>query len=400
MILLERTGELAVFGGEPLFQTVRTTGQLANRDPEAFFARMTGAFDRRRLTNQGPLVAELEQQLRELHRTKHAVTFANACFALLLAARFLARPGARKVLMPAFTFRGLPHLLRWAGLEPEYCDVDPIYHTLAPDAVARSIGPDVALVLAVDNVSALCDIDALEAVTRAAQVPLLLDSVYGIGGHYAGDPVGSRGDAAVFSLHATKLINGFEGGYLTTNDDALATALQKDRNFGFDADGIAHGWSLNAKLNEIHAALALSNLPHLDRIIADNHTRFAAYQQALSGIPWLGFADYSRSPGNYGLCLLRVDATAPYTRNELIRILRNENALVRPYYSPPLHRTVGPDQGHFALPVTDNLAGVFIQMPVGDQVSVDDIHRLGDFFRQLHREQSVIVPRLRSLVCE
>jgi dTDP-4-amino-4,6-dideoxygalactose transaminase len=361
---------------------------------------MTGAFDRRRLTNQGPLVAELEQQLRELHRTKHAVTFANACFALLLAARFLARPGARKVLMPAFTFRGLPHLLRWAGLEPEYCDVDPIYHTLAPDAVARSIGPDVALVLAVDNVSALCDIDALEAVTRAAQVPLLLDSVYGIGGHYAGDPVGSRGDAAVFSLHATKLINGFEGGYLTTNDDALATALQKDRNFGFDADGIAHGWSLNAKLNEIHAALALSNLPHLDRIIADNHTRFAAYQQALSGIPWLGFADYSRSPGNYGLCLLRVDATAPYTRNELIRILRNENALVRPYYSPPLHRTVGPDQGHFALPVTDNLAGVFIQMPVGDQVSVDDIHRLGDFFRQLHREQSVIVPRLRSLVCE
>lgn len=393
--------ELALFGGTPLFAEPRATGQLANRAPERFFDLASGAFERRWLTNQGPLVQELEEKLSRLHGTVHCIAFANACFALMLALRSLARPGARKVILPSLTFRGLPHLIRWAGLVPDYCDVDPVYHTLDPDRLAERIDADTAVVLAVDNVSALCDIDAIETVAGAAGVPVLLDSVYGIGGSYGGVPVGARGCASVFSLHATKLINGFEGGYLTTDDDALAQELRRQRNFGFGDDGTVRQLGMNAKLNELHAALALSNLPHLESIVADNARRFDIYRRNFADIPWLSFADYSRSPGNYCLVLLEVLPEAPYSREELIRILRAENALVRPYYSPPLHRSdaalFGPSEARMAeLPVTDSVSGRFIQMPVGDTMSAADIAELARLFAFLDEHSRPILDRLRS----
>lgn len=398
MNLTEKTEDFGLFGGRPLFPEARTTGQLANRDPNAFFALMSGAFDRRRLSNQGPLVAELETQLKVLHGTKHAIAVANACFALILSMRALAKPGAHRVVMPSFTFRGLPHLVRWAGLEPKYCDVDPVHHTLAPEALAHAMGPDVALVLAVDTASALCDIDALEAISRSAGVSLLLDSVYGIGGSYGEDPVGSRGDAAVFSLHATKLLNGFEGGYLTTNDDNLAATMLRQRNFGIGESALIEDWGLNAKLNEIHAAQALANLPHINCVMSDNRVRFEAYQDAFRDISWVNFADYSRSPGNYSLVLLQVGPTSPYSRDDLIRLLRAENALVRSYYSPPLHWVDQQTPCVTNLPATDKISREFIQMPVGDHTSIEDIWRLGDFFRRLDRQRMSITTRMMNVL--
>lgn len=400
----EEAGDLALFGAAPLFTRARTTGQLANRDPERFFALASGALERRRLSNHGPLVQELEERLAALHGTTHCVAMANACFALVLALRELARPGVDQVLLPSLTFRGLPHLIRWAGLVPRYGDVDPVTHTLTADEVARRIGPGTAAVLAVDNVNALCDIDGLERVTAAADVPLLLDCVYGIGGSYPGmAPVGSRGAASVFSLHATKLINGFEGGYLTTDDDALAAALRRQRTFGFGDDGMVRELGLNAKLNELHAALALSNLPHLDAIVADNAARLAAYRKGLAGIPWLSFADYRQGPGNCGLVLLRVKPEAPFSRDALVRILRAENALVRPYYSPPLHRAdpasqAAGDQPAEELPVSDRISRDFIQMPVGDLMSIDDVGRLCRFIGGLDRRAASIADRLEEVM--
>ncbi|WP_372398643.1 aminotransferase class I/II-fold pyridoxal phosphate-dependent enzyme [Azospirillum sp. HJ39] len=392
--------DLALFGGRPLFAQARATGQLANRDPERFFTLASGAFERRWLTNQGPLVQELEERLSRLHGTAHCIAFANACFALMLALRSVAKPGARKVILPSLTFRGLPHLIRWAGLEPDYCDVDPVRHTLAPGSLAERIGPDTAAVLAVDNVNALCDIDEIERIAAAAGVPVLLDCVYGVGGSHGAQPVGTRGLASVFSLHATKLINGFEGGYLTTDDEALAQDLRRQRNFGFAEDGTVRQVGLNAKLNELHAALALSNLPHLDSIMADNLRRFDAYRTGFAGIPWVSFADYSRSPGNYCLVLLEILPEAPYSRDELVRILRAENALVRPYYSPPLHRADAlfrpADAPMAELPVSDRLSGRFIQMPVGDTMSTDDIAGLARLFALLDRHAPTLVDHLRS----
>jgi dTDP-4-amino-4,6-dideoxygalactose transaminase len=391
---MSTTSSLALFGGQPLFAQPIANEQLANRDPERFFALAEDSFKRRRLTNQGPVVDELEQRLCDLHGTRHCIAFANACFAIILALRELARPGASRVILPSLTFRGLPHLIRWAGLEPQFCDIDPLTHTLSPTCLAQLIDSNTAAVLAVDNVNGLCDIDALERLTLDAGIPLLLDAVYGIAGRYTtggDDNVGSRGSASVFSLNASTLINGFEGGYLTTNDDQLAAKMRRQRNFGFGQDAVSVELGLNAKLNDLHAAMALSNLEHLHAIIADNQRRFASYQQYFQDLAWVSFADYSQSPGTFSQILLKVEADAPYSRDELIRILRAENALVQPYYSPPLHHQ---EPGTRALPITDSISRHFIQMPAGDPVDEMDIRRLAQLFKRLEQDAAAIGERL------
>lgn len=380
-------------GATPLFRRPRTTGQLANRDWPCFLALAEGAFERRWLTNHGPLVDELEGRLAAFHGVAHCIAVANACFGLLLAIESLAVPGRRKVLLPSLTFRGLPHVIRWAGLEPVYVDVDPHTHCLQPQQLADRIGPDTAAILAVDNVNALCDIDAIEAAAAVAGVPVILDSVYAMGGSYkGGDPVGSRGRVTAFSLHATKLLGGFEGGYLTTDDSDLAAALRRKRTFGFGAAGFPEELGLNAKLNEIHAALALSNLPFVGDIVADNQRRLTAYREALCQVPWLTVADYSRGPGNAGLVLVGVEADAPVSRDELVLILRSENALVRPYYWPPLHRA-DPSHDGRSLPATDEIAARFLQMPCGDRMGLDDVERLCGFIASLDGMRDVAMGR-------
>jgi dTDP-4-amino-4,6-dideoxygalactose transaminase len=141
--------------------------------------------------------------------------------------------------------------------------------------------------------------------------------------------------------------------------------------------------------------MALSNLPHLGEIVRDNTARYEAYLRVFRATPWVSFADYSRSPGTYSLVLLKVEPSSPYTRDELIRILRAENALARPYYSPPLHRGDPPGAAD-DLPVSDRLSREFIQMPVGDLTTIEDIERMAEYFRLLDRESGAIVARLRS----
>ena len=179
----------------------------------------------------------------------------------MVTLRVLANGREGNVVLPAMSYRGLPHLIRWAGLTPKYCDIDPVRHTLEPKALSETIDSKTVAVLAVDNVNAMCDVDGIEAIANRQGIPLLLDSVYGIGGRYGADICGTRGAASVFTLHATKLINGFEGAYVTTSNDRLASQLKAAGNFGFHEGRDAKLLGINAKLNELHAALALSNLP-------------------------------------------------------------------------------------------------------------------------------------------
>ena len=101
-----------------------------------------------------------------------------------------------------------------------------------------------------------------------------------------GRMIGGFGDAEVFSFHATKFLNTFEGGAVTTNDDALAATIRLMRNFGFAGfDNVTHVGT-NGKMNEICAAMGLTGLDDMDAIIAGNRQNYARYARELAGHPW------------------------------------------------------------------------------------------------------------------
>ena len=379
-----RIDDLAVFGGTPLFATVRPIGQLDAPAVDDYLATLRESYDARHLTNDGPIVVKLERKLARIHGTRHCIALANAGLGLTMLMQIFSGGRRGEVIMPAFSYRGLPHFCQWAGQLPRFCDVDPHTHFLDPGAVEAAVGPNTTSILAVSNFNDPGDIRGVCEVGRRHGVPVFLDSVYAVGSTYGGTMLGSFARAEVYSLHATKLLNGFEGGYVTTNDDDLAQLLRWQRNFALpglrpDLPGSGTVLGLNAKFNELHAAMAILSVARLDPIIARNCERFDAYRHGLRPVPGLTLLPYAGGERvNYQMAIVEVHPEWPLSRDQTVALLRAEGAAISSYYSPPLHRSehCPPGIAVPALPVTETLAGKFVQLPVGELTSVADVHQL------------------------
>ncbi len=377
--------DLALADGHPLFDVPRSASNLATPDVERFLAYSRRFFDARRYTNTGPLSVELERRLAHLHDVEHCVTFASGFWALVLALRALALPGRHEVVLPSLTYRRMADVARWASLVPRFCEVDP--DTLAIDAstVEPCLGPDTAVVLAVHPIVNCCAVDEVEQLARARRLPLLVDGVESCYETFHGRKVGSFGNAEVFSLHASKLINGFEGGYLATDDGDLAAKLALQRGFGFNGHDNVEHFGINAKLNEIHAAMALANLDELEDQVVDHRRRYHTYRRALAGIPGLRLLVFDeREQTSCKNIVVELLDDWPLTRARTLELLQAEGILARAYYAPALHqrptayRTIaGP------LPVTERLAERFVLLPSGSRVSLTDVTAIGGLLRFL-----------------
>lgn len=377
--------DIGILGGEPLFAAARPIGQLSAPPYGEFLTKLRHIFEAGRLSD-GASVVELEERLAAFHGVPHCIAMASAALGITALLR-RAGTDRTEVIMPAFTYRGLPHFARQAHRQPVFCDVDEGTHGLDPAAVEAALGARTGAVLAVANFNDPGAIDELTALAGRRGVPLIIDSVNAVGSAYGGRRLGGFGDAEAYSLHATKLVNGFEGGYITTRDAALARELRASRNA-----------PVNARLSEVHAAMALLSLAHLDETVARNRERYDAYRAVCARLGGLALLPYRESPGalcTYQLVVVEVRPPWPLTRDETVRVLQAEGAAVLPYYSPPLHRN--PDETAApALPVTDKLAQRYLHLPAGDHVSVADIERLGERLELVQRRGSEIASRLRE----
>lgn len=368
--------ELALFGGARLFATPKPTSNLVRPDFEKFLGYSKVFFERHQYTDDGALVKQLEQRLAVFHQTEFCVAFSSGFWALALAISALAKPGRCEIVMPSFTYRRMADIAAWTKLKPHFCDVEE--DTLANSAmtVRPCINDNTALILGVHPIVNFCDIDGLTELAKEKNIPLLFDSVESVYESYAGRKIGCFGAGEIFSLGASKLVNGFEGGYLSTNDAPLAERLALVRGFGFKGqDNVAVPGGLNAKLNEIHAAMALAGLDDLEAQVVRNRERYLTYKRLLAplkGIRLLEF-DENHQPG-YKNIVIEVLDDWPLSRADTVSILNAEMILARAYYTPPLHRK------HMAyphvpvdLPVTDRLAERYILPPCGHLVSNEDI---------------------------
>ncbi len=376
--------ELAILGGAPLFDSPRSIGQLYSTDVEAYLVTLKEAFDARHLTNDGPIVRRLERKLARFHGTAHCISLANAGLGITMLMQLFANGKQGEVIMPAFSYRGLPHFAQWAGQLPCFCDVDPLTHFLDPKSVESSINERTTSILGVCNFNDPGDIDGLTRIARRHNLPVFLDSVYAVGSTYKNRNLGPFTDAEVYSLHATKLLNGFEGGYITTDDDALAQKLIWQRNFALSGlkpyiENTESLFGLNAKLNEMHAAMALLSIDNIETIIDCNFSRFYAYRYGLKDINGLYLLPYKKDEQvNYQMAVVEVSAEWPLTRNQMVSLLRAEGCSISAYYSPALHRSEHCPPGLEVpdLPVTEELAEKYFQLPVGELTSTEDIEKI------------------------
>lgn len=388
--------ELALFGGAPLCPNKLYIGRPNTAPASHIHHRIDEAIGRQWLTNDGPLVRELELRCADFLNVPHCIAVNNATIGLQIVAKALGLHG--EVLLPSFTFIGTAHALQWIGLKPVFCDVLPHNHLIDPAEVARRLTKNTSAILGVHVWGHACDIEALTHVAQEHELALFFDAAHAFGCSYQNKMIASFGQAEVFSLHATKVMHSLEGGLITTTDANLAEKFRLLRNYGFTGEDAVGGPGINAKMNEFCAAVGLSNLDYYPTVSAHNAEIMRAYRHALGDIAGIRLLEPLKAEAfNHHYAVLELSENCPLRRNLLRDILVAEGVLVRRYFHPGCHR-LAPynDLQSDVLPVTDFLSQSLLQLPTGTQLTIEQAKQIGELIAICIKNAAAISEKARK----
>jgi len=391
--------DLAVFGGAPAFSEKLHVGCPNIGDKKLLMERINDILDRRWLTNDGPYVQRFEYEVAELVGVKHCIAVCNGTMALELAIRAMDLTG--EVIIPSFTFIATAHALWWQGIRPVFCDIDPATHNIDPRRIEEKITLHTSAIIGVHVWGRPCDVETLTEIAQEHELRLMFDAAHAFDCSYQDRMIGSFGDAEVFSFHATKFLNTFEGGAVVTNDDDLATRIRLMRNFGFAGEDNVVCVGTNGKMNEVSAVMGLTGLESLEEFIAVNHCNYGLYRHLLEDIPGIQFVAYDEAEqNNYQYIVLEIDdRIIQISRDQLVEILRAENVLARRYFYPGCHR-MEPYCSYFThaelfLPETERLVERVLCLPTGTAVGVEEIREVCQIIRFVVEHGAEIRSRLQ-----
>ncbi len=379
------TARPAILGGASAFPRGVPFCRPARPPLNAIARRYEHSYERGILTN-GPLVAELETRTAAELDVAHVVAVSSCTAGLMLALQSVldGRPGP--VVVPSFTFSASGHAVMWNGRRLRFVECDPdTFQIDVPNMVAELDGA--AALLATHVFGAPCNPWAVERFGRERNVPVVFDAAHAFGATTRRRPLGSFGDAEVFSLTPTKVLVAGEGGLVATNDTNLAAELRIGRNYGNPGDYDTQFAGLNARMSEFHAAMALESLEMLDETLGRRRELAALYLSILADVPGIEtqqvavndestYKDFTVvvDPEQYGL-----------TRTQLARALRAEGIETRKYFDPPLHRqTAYRHEDAPDLPVTNLVSSRVLSLPIYPDLGDDAVSRIAEIVHDLH----------------
>lgn len=374
--------DLAINGAPPAFDQFLHVGHPNIGEREAFLKYVSEIFDRRWLTNNGPLVQEFEQRIAEYLNVKHCVSMCNGTIALEIAIRALGLEG--EVIIPSYTFIATAHALSWQAITPVFADIDPATHNLDPASVRQMITPRTTGIIGVHLWGRAAPVEELQTIAEERSLKLMFDAAHAFGCTHRGTMIGNFGACEILSFHATKFFNTFEGGAVVTNDDELAGAIRLMRNFGFSGlDNVIYPGT-NGKMIEIAAAMGLVNLETIDSLLDTNYHNYLTYCDALVEIPGIKLLAFDESERtNYQYVVVEVSEDCKLSRDRIVEALHSENVRARRYFWPGCHkmqpyRDLYPHAG-LLLPNTQKVANRVIVLPTGttiDKVKIECIAKI------------------------
>lgn len=373
---IQNKSDLAINGASPAFAEKLHVGRPNIGDKAEFLKYVDQIFDSKWLSNNGPLVQQLEQRIANYHKVKHCIAMCNGTIALEIAIRALGLSG--EVILPSYTFIATAHALQWQEITPVFADIDPVTHCLDPESVRKMITPKTTGIIGVHLWGHAASVDELQQIADEHNLKLMFDAAHAFGCSYKGQMVGNFGEAEVLSFHATKLFNTFEGGAVLTNNDELAEKMRLMRNFGFAGmDNVIYSGT-NGKMIEIAAAMGLVNLDSFDSVIQRNQQNYEAYRQGIEGLPGISLFELDKAEkNNFQYVVLEVSKDCPVSRDEIVAALHAENVLARKYFWPGCHEMLPYRElypfAKLMLSSTYKVAERVVVLPTGTSVTKDDI---------------------------
>ncbi|PQJ11646.1 aminotransferase DegT [Flavipsychrobacter stenotrophus] len=249
---------------------------------EEYNSYVKGIWERNWLTNNGPLVNELELKLKEYLSVNHLLFLSNGTIALQIAIKALNLTG--EIITTPFSYVATTSSIVWEGCEPVFVDIDRKSLNIDPKLIEAAITDKTTAILATHVYGNPCDVEAIDKIALKHNLKVIYDAAHAFAVTYKGRSVFEYGDISTTSFHATKVFHTTEGGAVFTKDSELLKRMSRLRNFGHVTPETFDGIGVNGKNSEFHAAMGLANLKYIDEILASRKEQVEKYKVALKNL--------------------------------------------------------------------------------------------------------------------
>ena len=337
---------------------------------EEYVGIIKGIWDRNWLTNNGPLVNELELRLKEYLDVKHILYLNNGTIALQFAFKALDLTPNSEIITTPFSFIATTSSIVWEGFKPVFVDIDENTLNINPDLIEASITEHTTAILATHVFGNPCNIDAIDKIAKKHKLKVIYDAAHCFGTKYKGRSVFEFGDISTTSFHATKLFHTIEGGAVFTQNPELLKKMSYMRNFGYNGPEDFECVGLNGKNSEFHAAMGLCNLPLVDDILKNRKKLSLIYNSYLESTGILKFSIQKDAEFNFAYYPILLDNEQQVT--ELIAELNGNHIYPRRYFYPSLNTVKY--SGNQSANVSEKISKQILCLPLYYNMTKEDVN--------------------------
>lgn len=352
---------------------------------DEFINSLTEIWDNKILTNNGPFHIKFEEALADYLGVNNISLFSNGTLALITALQALRITG--EVITTPFSFVATTHSLWWNNIKPVFVDIEPDYFTLDPEKIEAAITPQTTAIMPVHVYGNPCNVQKIKEIADTYGLKVIYDAAHTFGVTINNNSVLNFGDLSVMSFHATKVYNTFEGGAIVCHDEATKKRIDNLKNFGFINETTVIAPGINAKMNEVQAAMGLLQLKYIDENIEKRKQITEAYREKLKGINGFVFLDDMPNVKHcYSYFPILIDKDKfGKTRDELYDVLKKHNIFGRRYFYPlisqfPTYKGIDSAQPG-KMPVAEKITEQVICLPIYSELSFDEICKICDIIK-------------------
>lgn len=245
------------------------------------FDLLSQVYDRNWLTNSGPLVNLLEEELPRYLDYNGFFNFVNnGTIALQIAIKALDLKG--EIITTPFSYVATTSSIVWENCKPVFVEVEESSCNIDATLIEAAISSNTTAILATHVYGNPCDVLAIEVIAKKHGLKVIYDAAHCFGTTFKGKSIFEFGDISTTSFHATKLFHTVEGGALFTKNKEVAHRISYMRNFGHNGQEAFWGIGINGKNSEFHAAMGIANLKYAKEVLLKRKEQWLLYQEKLS----------------------------------------------------------------------------------------------------------------------
>jgi len=342
---------------------------------------------RSKYITQGPVVDQFENTLAKKVSSKFAIAHNSATSALHTACLSLGL-GSKDILWTSpITFVASANCGRYCGASIDFVDIDYKTGLISLESLKEKLklaeknGKLPKILVVVHLGGASCDMKNISALSKKYGFSIIEDASHALGGKYLNEPVGNckYSNITVFSFHPVKIITSGEGGIACTNDKSLADKMRIFVSHGITKDNkrfllsTTNSWGyeqqylgFNYRLSDIHAALGLSQLNRLNKIVIERNKLLKNYIKIFSNSNLKFLTIPSNVLSSVHLAILEISNNDEFLHKKIFENLRLKKIGVQLHYSPvhlqPYYRNLGFKEGDY--PNSEKYSKSYLSIPL------------------------------------